>query len=132
MIGIGIGIGITVATVAILVLRYFRARRRRAFPAEGWLGIIALAGAEWLMFRGVEPVATYFTPIAWSAYILIADSAVLALTGRSRLHDERNHNEWADAHHERHVERRGFDEAQSAFEFFRVVHHFSTAKEWKA
>jgi hypothetical protein len=87
MIGLGIGIGITVATVAILVLRYFRARRRRAFPAEGWLGIIALAAAEWLMFRGVEPVATYFTPIAWSAYILIADSAVLALTGRSRLHD---------------------------------------------
>jgi hypothetical protein len=84
---IGIGIGITVATVAILVLGYFRARRRRLFPAEGWLGILALAGAEWLMFRGVEPVATYFTPIAWSAYILIADSAVLALTGRSRLHD---------------------------------------------
>lgn len=84
---IGIGIGITAATVAILVLGFFRARRRRPFPAEGWFGIIALAGAEWLMFRGVEPVATYFTPIAWSAYILIADSAVLALTGRSRLHD---------------------------------------------
>jgi hypothetical protein len=39
------------------------------------------------MFRGVEPVTTYFTPIAWSAYILIADAAVLALTNRSRLHD---------------------------------------------
>ncbi len=39
------------------------------------------------MFRGVEPVATFFTPIAWSAYILIADAAVLALTNRSRLND---------------------------------------------
>jgi len=39
------------------------------------------------MFRGVEPFATYFTPIAWSSYILIADAAVLAITGRSRLHD---------------------------------------------
>lgn len=39
------------------------------------------------MFKGIEPVATYFTPIAWSAYILIADAAVLALTGRSRLND---------------------------------------------
>lgn len=84
---IGIGIGITAATVAIVVLGYFRAPKRHPFPAEGWLGIIALAGAEWLMFRGVEPVATYFTPIAWSAYILIADSAVLGVTGRSRLHD---------------------------------------------
>ncbi len=39
------------------------------------------------MFRGVEPVATFFTPIAWSAYILIVDAAVLALTNRSRLND---------------------------------------------
>ena len=40
-----------------------------------------------MLFRGIEPVATYFTPIVWSAYILIADAAVLALTNRSRLHD---------------------------------------------
>ncbi len=39
-----------------------------------------------MLFAGIEPVATYFTPIAWSAYILIADGAVLALTNRSRLH----------------------------------------------
>ena len=45
------------------------------------------AAAELLLFRGVEPVATYFTPIAWSAWILIADAAVLAITGRSRLND---------------------------------------------
>ena len=54
---------------------------------HGWLGIVALVGAEWLMFHGVEPVATFFTPIAWSAYILIADAAVLSLTDRSRLND---------------------------------------------
>src|ERR1700739_3983004 len=82
-----LGIGITAAIVAGLVLGYFRVRRRRSFPAHGWLGFIALAGAEWLLFHHVEPVATYFTPIAWSAYILIADAAVLALTNRSRLHD---------------------------------------------
>jgi hypothetical protein len=82
-----IGIAITAATVAALIIGFFHARRRRGFPAYGWLGIVALAGAEWLMFRSVEPVATYFTPIAWSAYILIADAAVLALTSRSRLQD---------------------------------------------
>jgi hypothetical protein len=82
-----IGIGITAVTAALLVIEYFRTPRRHSFPAHGWLGILALAGAEWLMFRGIDPVATYFTPIAWSAYILIADAAVLALTRRSRLHD---------------------------------------------
>jgi hypothetical protein len=84
---IALGIVVTALTAALLVVGYFRARRRRTFPAYGWMGLVALACAEWLMFHGIEPVATYFTPIAWSAYILIADAAVLALTGRSRLND---------------------------------------------
>jgi hypothetical protein len=81
------GVAITAATVAALVIGYFRSRRYRSFPVQGWLGIVALALAEWLMLGGIEPVATFFTPIAWSAYILIADAAVLALTNRSRLND---------------------------------------------
>jgi len=87
MLSTKIGIVITAATVAGLAIRYFRAHRRAAFPPHGWLGIVALASAELLMFRGIEPVATYFTPIAWSAWILIADAAVLSITGRSRLND---------------------------------------------
>jgi hypothetical protein len=82
-----VGLGITAATAAILVVGFFRGRRRRSFPAYGWLGIITLACAEVILFAGIDPVAKYFTPIAWSAYILIADAAVLALTNRSRLHD---------------------------------------------
>lgn len=82
-----IGIGVTAITVAALVVGFFRTRRRHHFPAYGWLGLVTLALAEYLMFHGIDPVATYFTPIAWSAYILIADAAVLALTNRSRLHD---------------------------------------------
>src|SRR5271167_798297 len=84
---LGFGIGVTFGTVALLVAGYFRSRRRRPFPPHGWIGIVALAAAEWLLFRSFAPVATYFTPIAWTAYILIADAAVLALTNRSRLHD---------------------------------------------
>jgi hypothetical protein len=79
-----LGVIITAATAAFLVAEFFR-RRRYALPVAGWLGLGALAGAEWLMFRDIEPVATFFTPIAWSAYILIADSAVFAITGRSRM-----------------------------------------------
>jgi hypothetical protein len=82
-----LGLAITAATLVILVAGFFRRRRRRAFPAHGWLGIVALVGAECMLFGGMDPVATFFTPIAWSAYILIADAAVLALTNRSRLHD---------------------------------------------
>ena len=82
-----LGLALTAATVASLFLGYFRARRLRAFPAHGYLGWLALLSAEALLFARIEPVATYFTPIAWSAYILIADAAVLATTNRSRLND---------------------------------------------
>src|SRR5216684_8098501 len=82
---LGFGLGVTVGTVAILVAAYFWKRRRRAFPAHGWIGLLALVAAEGLLFRGVEPVATYFTPIAWTAYILIADAALFAMRGRSFL-----------------------------------------------
>ena len=84
---LALGIAITAATAAALIVGYSRALRRRPFPAYGWLGMVVLACAEGLMFARVEPVWTFFTPIAWSSYILIADAAVLALTGRSRLHD---------------------------------------------
>src|SRR5579864_5732353 len=84
---LAVGLGITAVTVAILVVRFFRLRRRHPFPAYGWLGIITLGCAELVLIAGIDPVATYFTPVAWSAYILIADGAVLALTNRSRLND---------------------------------------------
>lgn len=81
------GLAITGGTLAALAIGYFRSRRRRAFPAHGWLGLATLVMAEILMFCGIAPISTFFTPIAWSAWILLADAAVLALTNRSRLND---------------------------------------------
>jgi hypothetical protein len=82
-----LGIILTAATVTVLVVEFFRARRR-PFPAHGWLGLVALIFAEYLMFHGIEPAATYFTPFAWTSYILIADAAIFAITGHSRLREE--------------------------------------------
>ncbi len=82
-----LGISITAATAGVLIVEVFR-HRRFCYPLYGWIGIVGLALAEALMFRGVEPVATYFTPIVWTAYILLTDAAVMAVSGRSRLHDE--------------------------------------------
>src|SRR5579859_881778 len=80
------GVILLACTAAIIVAEFFR-RRTQRYPAYGWIGLISLAVAEWLMFRGVEPVATFFTPIAWTAYALIADAAVFAIRGHSRLRD---------------------------------------------
>lgn len=79
-----VGIIVTVSTVAILAAEFMH-QRTRPLPAHGWLGLAILALAEWLMFAGVEPAATYFTAIAWTAYLLIVDAAVFAVNGRSHL-----------------------------------------------
>ena len=82
-----LGIILTAATVTILIVEYFRARRK-PLPLHGWLGLIALVCAEYLMFHGIEPAATYFSPIAWTAYILLADAATFSISGQSRLREE--------------------------------------------
>jgi len=81
-----VGFALTFTTIALLALEFLR-HRRAPLAGYGWAGLVALVAAEGLMFRGVEPVATYFTPIAWTCYIVLADAAVLAISGHSRLHD---------------------------------------------
>jgi hypothetical protein len=81
-----LGIFITGVTATVLVIEFLR-HRRAPLPGYGWIGVSLLVIAEWLMFHHFEPVATFFTPIAWTAYILLGDAAVKAITGHSRLHD---------------------------------------------
>jgi len=85
-----LGIAITLLSLTVLVVEFFR-HRRSSLATYGWVGLMGLAMAELLMFRGFEPVAVYFTPIAWTCYILLVDAAVLAVRGSSRLHDEPAH-----------------------------------------
>jgi hypothetical protein len=79
-----LGIFLTALCVTILAAEFFR-HRTRALPAYGWLSLGALVLVHGLVFRKVQPVATYFTPIAWTFYILLADACVYAINGRSRL-----------------------------------------------
>src|SRR5260370_40858082 len=81
-----VGVILLACTVAVMVAEFLR-RRTRSFPFYGWFGLVSLVIAEGLMFRSVEPVATFFMPIAWTAYALIADAAVCAIRGHSRLRD---------------------------------------------
>jgi len=74
---IPLGLTITFLTVTVLCIEFFRHRQSR-LAAYGWVGLIGVIIAQWLLFRGFQPVAVYFTPIAWTCYILLADAAVLA------------------------------------------------------
>ncbi|HXY11127.1 MAG TPA: hypothetical protein VEI52_25065 [Terriglobales bacterium] len=84
---LSLGLAITGLTTAVLVITFFR-HRKFPLPAYGWPGLIALIAAEALLFHGFQPLAIYFTPVAWTCYILLADSAVYAIRGHSRLHSD--------------------------------------------
>jgi len=84
---IPLGLTITFLTATVLCIEFFRHRQGK-LAAYGWAALIGLIIAEWLLFRGFQPIAVYFTPIAWTCCILLADAAVLAIRGHSRLHDE--------------------------------------------
>jgi hypothetical protein len=84
---LSVGLAITGLTTAVLVIAFFR-HKRFPLPGYGWVGLIALIAAEGLLFYGFQPVAVYFTPVAWTCYILLADSAVYAIRGHSRLHTD--------------------------------------------
>lgn len=79
------GVATTIACVVFLVLAYLRHERPHGFAWYGWVGLAILLGSEFLLFRHVEFVARYFTPIAWTGYLLVVDAAVWSLQGRSRL-----------------------------------------------
>jgi hypothetical protein len=81
-----IGLSITLGTVLVLVISFLRTHPRR-LPVYSWIGIALLAAVEWLMFHHIWPFNVYFTPIAWTAYLMIVDGMVLATRGRSRLRD---------------------------------------------
>lgn len=57
----------------------------KKFPLPGWLGLFILVLAEVSLLMGSEIVATWFTPIMWTGYILLVDTVVRQIRGTSRL-----------------------------------------------
>ena len=78
-----IGVLLFSVTVGWILFRFYSAQRPFPFPPLGTAGAAVLLGAEMLLLARVEIVTLYFTPLAWTAYIAWADSAVFALRGRS-------------------------------------------------
>jgi hypothetical protein len=51
----------------------------------GWFGLLLLIISEYCLFYKIEPFYTWFFCFAWWSYILIADSFLFKLRGRSLL-----------------------------------------------
>jgi len=51
----------------------------------GWIGLVIIGISEILLFAGVPFVRTFFTPLAWSGYIFLADGLVFRQKGNSLI-----------------------------------------------
>jgi hypothetical protein len=79
-----VGVILLAATLLIVGRRYLRCPRRH-LPWWGWTGLGIILAAELLLDLQVAWVSTYFTPIVWTGYILLADGLVASLRDESRL-----------------------------------------------
>lgn len=82
-----VGMALLGVTVGFLVVRYFSRAKLGEFRLWGWVGLATLLLFEVLLVLRVGWVSIYFTPLCWTAYILLADAAVYSLKGSSRLSD---------------------------------------------
>src|SRR5581483_906745 len=76
-------------------------RRRRAGVVGsegmvwyGWIGLAVLLVDQALLPVQILPLARWFTPVMWTAYVLLADAVVLHRRGRSLIHDAPREAAW--------------------------------------
>ncbi|MBZ5564893.1 MAG: hypothetical protein LAP13_21040 [Acidobacteriia bacterium] len=79
------GLLLLVATLGFMSLKYLRAPRRSPLRLWGWMGLGIILGSELLLALPVYWVTVFFTPLAWTGYILLVDALVATLEGHSRL-----------------------------------------------
>jgi hypothetical protein len=83
-----LGLLLTAAVILFLLTLFVRAPRVAPYGAYGVVGLAIVVVAEILLWLDVGIVATFFTPICWSGYILVLDAAVFRIRGRSLLRTE--------------------------------------------
>src|SRR3990172_3699302 len=76
-------------SVAFLLIHRYRSQRHGArIPKQAYLGAGIVFAGQLMTQLGVAPVAIFFTPIAWTGYILWIDGAIYSLRGRSLLRND--------------------------------------------
>ncbi|HWP83690.1 MAG TPA: hypothetical protein VNN17_00740 [Terriglobia bacterium] len=80
-----LGMAVVFAAAFLLTHRYRAQPRAAPLPKQAYCGAGIVFAGQVLCYAGVVPVAVYFTPIAWTGYLLWVDGAIYSLRGRSLL-----------------------------------------------
>jgi len=80
-----VGVGATAAAALALVWLTLRRPAIAPYPWYGWCGLAALTAMELMLALRVPGATTFFTALAWTFYVAIADAAVYRMRGDSLL-----------------------------------------------
>jgi len=80
-----LGLSLFALLLGFMAWSYYRSERRRPLRTRGWVGLGIISLAELCLVLHVKWPSIYFTPIAWTGYLLFVDGLVESLEGRSRL-----------------------------------------------
>jgi hypothetical protein len=83
------GILAIIVTILFFAAKLRRAAKRGSFAWWGWCGLATILAAESLLILRNPWVATFFTPLVWTGYILLMDALVARLRGESLLSSPR-------------------------------------------
>jgi hypothetical protein len=64
-------------------------KRKGSFKPYGLTGLFIIITAEILLLLKVKPIMIFFTPLAWTGYILFVDNLILKLQGESLIYNRR-------------------------------------------
>ncbi len=63
---------------------------RRRLPLYGWFGLLVILVSQGAVFLRIEPFYHWHTPIAWTAFILLADAVVWKRRANSWIRNNRS------------------------------------------
>ena len=63
---------------------------RRRLPLYGWFGLLVILVSQAAVFARIEPFYHWHTPIAWTAFILLADAVVWKRRANSWIRNNRS------------------------------------------
>lgn len=59
----------------------------RRLPTYAWIGLLLMVVSQGGLLAGIEPFASWHTPIAWTGYLLLVDGIVWKRRGNSWIRD---------------------------------------------
>lgn len=78
-----------VKTESLQIEKTIAPKNKGFLKPYGLIGLSVIIAAELLLLLRVKPIMIFFTPLAWTGYILLVDNLILKVQGKSLIYNRR-------------------------------------------